>query len=193
MLRVRDLMTSDPLTVEPEETLRAAADLLTSAGVGGAPVTRGGQVVGVVSLTDILTYEADDPGVPTYRPQLVGPLEDDTRDAPELDDEPGQWFVQMWEDSGSDVTSRMTASEGPEWDALDEHTVAEVMSRKVLAVEPEATIKEAAQAMVRASVHRLLVLHNGEATGILTTLDVVRAVAEGMLVPGEEVARSGPR
>ena len=59
MATVRELMASDPVTVEPEETLRKAADLLTASGVSGAPVTANGRVVGVVTLTDITQFEAE--------------------------------------------------------------------------------------------------------------------------------------
>ena len=177
VLTVREAMVADPVTVEPEESLRSAADLLTSAGVGGAPVVSERRILGVISLTDILTFEVDEPGVPTYRPELLSPLDEDPLEAPELLDEPTRWFVDLWEDAGADVVARVADSVGPEWDLLDEHTVAEVMSRVVIGVPPTATIADAARLMDEKRVHRLLVLEDGELVGILTTWDVMRTVA----------------
>lgn len=187
-LRVREVMVADPVTLEPEDSLRSAADLLTSSGVGGAPVVSGRRVLGVVSLTDILTFEADDPGVPTYRPELMGPLDEDPLETPEVLDEPTRWFVELWEDAGADAAARFTDSAGPEWDPLDEHTVAEVMSRVVIGVAPTATVADAARLMEEKRVHRLLVLEDGALMGILTTWDVMRTVARGAAARSRGVA-----
>jgi CBS domain-containing protein len=179
-------MATDPVTVEPEETLRNAADLLTTSGVGGAPVTRNGRVVGVVTLTDIVEFEADDPGAPTHRPDLVGPLEEDVAEEPELPEEQepySRWFVDMWEDAGADVTTRFEA-QSPEWNTLDEHTVAEVMSRAVLSVRPDTDVRAAAVLMEERSVHRLLVMDRDELLGIVSAWDIVRAVAHGKVCGG---------
>jgi CBS domain-containing protein len=184
-------MATDPVTIEPEETLRTAADLLTTAGVSGAPVTSNGRVVGVVTLTDIVEFEADDPGVPSFRPDLVGPLEEDVSEEPELPEEQdpySRWFVEMWEDAGADLTTRFETS-APEWSTLDEHTVSEVMSRAVLSVEANTDVREAASLMVERSVHRLLVLERGELVGILSAWDLVRAVASGAVKAGSGTAR----
>lgn len=191
MVRVRELMTPDPVSVGADETLRSAVEVLVGAEVGGAPVTRGGEVVGVVSLTDVVSFEADEPGVPTHRPGLLGPLEEEYAGDPDALEEPLRWFVEMWEDVPADVATRLAEPEGPEWDRLDEHTVDEVMSRLVLSVGPDDAVEEAARVMDRENVHRLLVVEDGEAVGILTALDVVGAVARGRLVDPERGA-DGP-
>lgn len=179
------MMTPDPVSVEADETLRSAVEALVGAEVGGAPVTRGGEVVGVVSLTDVASFEADEPGVPTHRPGLLGPLEEEYVDEPDALEEPLRWFVEMWEDVPADVATRLAEPEGPEWDRLDEHTVDEVMTRRVLSVDPDDAVDDAARVMDRENVHRVLVVEDGEAVGILTALDIVRAVARGLLVDPE--------
>jgi CBS domain-containing protein len=186
MLTVRDLMATAPVTVEPEESLRSAADLLTAAGVSGAPVATGSKVVGVVTLTDILQFAADDPGVPTFRDVPTEPLEEDESieevAAEEDETEASRWFVDMWQDSGADVLTRMQTVDSPEWDSLDEHTVSEVMTRVIFTVDANASVQEAADRMEREHVHRLLVEENGGLVGVLSAWDVVRAVARGDLV-----------
>jgi CBS domain-containing protein len=52
---VRDLMTRQPITLVPEMEVRQAARLLADAGVSGAPVVRGDEIVGVVSVKDFLS------------------------------------------------------------------------------------------------------------------------------------------
>jgi CBS domain-containing protein len=66
-------------------------------------------------------------------------------------------------------------------------TVAEVMSRKLLTVEPTTTLSAAASAMTERSVGAALVLTGEHVSGILTERDVLRAVATGS-VEGTHVA-----
>lgn len=51
---VSDLMTSPVITLTPEQNLRQAAHVLASAGISGAPVLRGPDMAGVLSVKDIL-------------------------------------------------------------------------------------------------------------------------------------------
>ncbi len=66
-------------------------------------------------------------------------------------------------------------------------TVAEVMTRKLLTVEPTTTLSEAAAAMTERGVGAALVLTGEHVSGILTERDVLRAVATGT-VEGTHVA-----
>lgn len=190
LLTVRDLMATDPVTVEPQESLRNAADLLSKEGVGGAPVTSNGRVVGVVTLTDIVDFEVDEPGVPTHRPDLAGAMDEEDAEEPELPEEQdpySRWFVEMWEDAGADLTTRFEAR-GPEWDSLDDHTVEEVMSRAVLSVGPDDAVREAANLMAERGVHRVLVMEGDELVGLIGAWDIVCAVADGRLADGDAKA-----
>jgi CBS-domain-containing membrane protein len=54
-LRVAELMTLDPVTVLPDASLQEAEELLRSYQVSGLPVVdEGGDLVGVISKTDLL-------------------------------------------------------------------------------------------------------------------------------------------
>ena len=188
MLTVRDLMAREPLTIGPQESLRAAADLLTSAGISGAPVVEGDRAVGMISLSDVLAFEVDDPGVPIFRDEVEVPFDDVAPDEADGKGDPTAWFVRLWEDSEADVASRLERPDGPEWDPLDQHTVAEVMSPLLEHVAPLTPVTDAARLMEEKGIHRLLVLDEDVPVGILTTTDIVRAVARGELVP----AGAGP-
>jgi len=177
---VSDIMTSDVVTVDPEDSLRDALDAFRAEDVTGAPVTRNDEVVGVVSVTDILEFEATNPGVPVSRQEQTewGEFE-----APEIWEEgresPSAFFVDFWSDVGAEITARFEESDSPEWDLLENHIVGEVMTRTVIGVSPETTIRDAARRMMDAEVQRILVLDDGELKGIVTSTDMVRAVAEG--------------
>lgn len=179
MVRLHDIMTLDVLTVSPETTLRDAAGLLADEFVSGAPVVAGTRVVGVVSASDIIRFVADEPGVPTERPDTL-----ETGEWPGVEpwdegaEAPGAYFADLWDDAGADVRARMQSPDGPEWNALEEHTVAEVMSRTVTALGREASVREAAELMLKAHVHRILVMEDEKLVGLVTTTDVLKAVSQ---------------
>ena len=178
MLRVRDAMTREVLTVTPDTTLREAAELFVRRHVSGAPVIEGQRVVGVVSATDVLEFVATHPPVPRQRVDSRELGEWAERPASEPDDAaPGAYFADLWPESEAEMTERFADTEGPEWDVFAEHTVEEVMTRSVCAVQSKASVASAAKQMKTAGVHRLLVIDDGELVGIITSTDVTRAAA----------------
>ena len=66
-----------------------------------------------------------------------------------------------------------------EWDPLAEHTVADAMSRWVVSVAPETSVVTAARLMTSSRIHRVVVLDRDRLCGVLSTLDLVRAVGQG--------------
>jgi CBS domain-containing protein len=57
--------------------------------------------------------------------------------------------------------------------------VEDIMSRRLIAVVPDDVLQVAAQRMLEHHVHRVLVLDKGRLEGVLTSQDMVRAVAAG--------------
>ena len=185
MLCVCDVMTPDPVTIGPEANLRDAVELLTRHGISGVPVVRGGRVIGTLSARDIVAFEASTPGIPTERSG-----DDDVWiDTPALfaddtDTPPSAFFADLWEDAGADVVERFRNTDSPEWDLLAEHTVDEAMSRGVLAVRPSSPLRSAAESMRLTGAHRILVIDDERLVGIITPMDITRAVAEQRLSDG---------
>jgi CBS domain-containing protein len=154
--------------------------------VSGAPVVSGDRVIGVVTLTDILDFDAHDVSTPTHRPDLDDPITEGPLEDPESSEEqdpPARFFVDMWEDAGADTLTRFETA-GPEWSPLDEHTVSEVMSPSVFSVSPDASLRDAAALMEQRAVHRLLVIEGERLVGMLTAWDIVRAVAHDQVGEG---------
>lgn len=90
----------------------------------------------------------------------------------------GAYFVDLWDDAGAGVRARMASTEGPEWNVLEQHTVAELMTRTVTALGREASVREAAELMLKAHVHRILVMDDAKLVGLVTTTDVLKAVSQ---------------
>jgi CBS domain-containing protein len=183
MLKLADIMTTRVIALEPETTLRDAIDELSAAGVSGAPVVSGGQLLGVVSASDILDFQASSPTVPSYREDLAewGDWGPPDRWEEDLSEPPSAYFVQRWADSGADLVERMAGPDGPEWDLLGEHAVAEVMTRAVVSLSSDVDVAEAARVMMERGIHRLIVADDHRLVGIVSTMDVLRAVADGRL------------
>ncbi|MBX6330644.1 MAG: CBS domain-containing protein [Gemmatimonadaceae bacterium] len=192
MLKLRDIMTRDLLTFTPETTVRDAMEMLAVRHVSGAPVVVKGAVVGVVSTTDLL--------------QLIGALPiapEDARPAPEEEEPegaaelpraereavfadlpgweggtPGSYYREEWTELPPEASEVLASPAGPEWAALDEHTVAEAMNTSLIALGSDADVTEAAKLMERFGIHRVLVMDGGRLVGLVSALDVAKAVAD---------------
>jgi len=193
MLTVRDLMTTDVATVDPDLTLREAVELFTQRHVSGAPVTAGGRLLGVLSASDVLAFEGATPGIPTERPELELEEWNEPTEWVEGEEAPAAFFNDLWSDAGADVLERFAEVSGPEWDRLAEHTVGEAMTPSLCSVAAFVDIYTAAEYMVKAGVHRLIVTDEGRLVGLLSSMDIVRAVAQQRLVASGPETRRPPR
>ena len=53
-IQVRGIMTPDPITVTPDTPLEEAARLILKYKIGGLPVVEGGELVGIITETDLI-------------------------------------------------------------------------------------------------------------------------------------------
>ncbi len=184
MLRLRDIMTRDVTALSSELTLRDAMELLVTRHVSGAPVVSGGKVVGVISATDLLTFTASQSGKEEGTTGEDG--WDSWESAPESDEgaEPsGAYFTEKWSDTGDELNElRFNDLVGRELDALNEYTVGEVMTRRVCSLPSSADVPTAADYMRREGIHRLLVMDDGNLSGIISAMDITKAVADHQLI-----------
>lgn len=187
MLKVRDIMTSDPITVPPGASLRDAMELFTREHISGAPVSRGGKLVGVISASDLVAFAAAPPertSAPETEVELYDLAQMDEDAGVALGDDAlsdGAFFTDLLSDADTEVDRRFATVSDPGMDALDEYTVADAMTTSVKTIGPDETAIAAARLMQQAGVHRLLVMHRGRLAGIISTTDLNRAVAEGRL------------
>lgn len=62
-LRLTDIMITDPVTVGPDDDIEGAARLIYEHKIGGMPVVTNGQVVGIITESDILRAFIDMMGI----------------------------------------------------------------------------------------------------------------------------------
>jgi predicted transcriptional regulator len=143
-------MNPDIMTVADDMTVEDLVRYLVEHEISGAPVVDDqGQLVGVVSMTDIgrnlAEPDNDMPDSTFYR--------DDLSDS-------------TLEDLGQRFAEQRSA------------TVRDVMTPVVYQVPVTAPISEAAKIMVERHIHRLLVTQGKDPVGIITSMDLLRLVAE---------------
>ena len=85
--------------------------------------------------------------------------------------------------SSSDIlTSEAEAEDATAREALFEDTMLrDIMTPHPLTVLPDADVREAAQQMLYADIHRLFVVDSERVVGVISTTDIMRAVATGRL------------
>jgi CBS domain-containing protein len=175
VLKLETLMTPAPVTIAADASLRDAVELLAAMGVNALPVMAGDQIVGLLSSDSIIAFESSTPGVPTERDiadVFDGDPSDDDDDVPSA-----EYFAELWDDTSLDVVERFRVSDSPEWDVLSEHTVEEAMIADPPQLPVDMTVQSAAELMRRTGAHRVLVVDRGRLCGIVTTMDITRAVA----------------
>lgn len=178
MLKLRDIMSKDVLSVGPEDTLRDVVELLATKHVGGVPVIAGNRVVGVISVRDIVDFEAAAPHVAADEREKEAWESESTI---EWDEEgPSSYYADLWDGARVDLMDRFRDRDR-ETDVLTNHLVREAMTVGAYRLPPSASVREAARYMIDKGIHRVLVTEGERLEGIVSTMDIVRAVAEGRL------------
>lgn len=183
MLTLRDIMTTDVITLDPETSLRDAMEIFAARHISGAPVVAGAKVVGVISAADIIAFATTAPAHDREEDddELIDDDEPGDDEPGNGDDPPNRLIAELWAAAGDDVEDgRGSAAAG--WDPLGDYTVADAMTWGVYGLPPTTDAVAAAEQMRSADVHRLLVMEEGRLLGIVTTMDIVRAVAENRFV-----------
>jgi CBS domain-containing protein len=195
MLKLAEVMTRDIITVSPELSIREAMELLADRHISGVPVVSGQALLGVVSSNDLLAFVASLPDAraaggkaPAWT--AVDEPDEYLNDA-DREDGPATYFTNPWaDDRETDV--RFGESDSEDWNVLDEHRVSDVMTRAPLwTLTPETSVQAAAAFMRRHGIHRVLVTVGTRLLGIVTTTDIMNAVAEHGLVAGAGMVRAG--
>jgi CBS domain-containing protein len=150
-ITVDQVMSTDVLTVSTSTPLSEVERALAEAHVSGVPVTDStGRIVGVLSLHDIADRHANEPEERPTRTSFYGVDSEQDEDG-----EPDAYEVST--DAGG--------------------TAGEAMSAQVFSVPATATLREVAHEMLRREVHRLVVQDHGKVAGIVSTTDLLRAMA----------------
>ncbi len=154
-LTAKDIMNPDVIVAQESMTIQELTDLLTAKMITGVPVIDdGGKLVGVVSGTDIVRNSARRTAIAQEK------LE-------------SRYYLRGWEDKmDEDELGRFHVEE-------DEGlTVREIMTPLIFKVTEDATVSEMADTMIGGRIHRLLITKDDRVVGIVTTLDMLKAVRD---------------
>ncbi len=162
MTQVRDIMQTEVVTVSPDTTLHDLARVFAEYDISGAPVVdEQGRVRGVVSTSDVIRFAAEevDVNLRRFREGLVPS---------------GDWVAEG--ELESSVESNVDRFLGSD---LDDYVVENIMTSANFHVEPGASLAELAGFLLKGRIHRALVMEDNTLLGIVTTVDVLRAIGKG--------------
>lgn len=152
-LKVKDIMQTEVITVGPDTTVRELADLLAEKKISGVPVVdEQGKLLGMVSEADIIVQDAE-----LHFPYYIQFLDSII-------------YLQSFHKFEERFKKAFATK------------VEEIMTRDVVVISPETSVRAAATLMTERNVNRLPVIESGKSgerlVGIVTRGDVVRAIAE---------------
>ena len=152
-MKVRDLMTTDLVTLQPTDTVKKAAIKFAVDNISGAPVVDNrNHLLGILSETDILEV--------IYKYQLS--MEDKNLDT--------EMLHQSMDDSIEDLGLKKVSEE------ISNMEVSTLMCRTVLTTSPDTTIMEVLKAMIEMQVNRVPVVEKGVVIGVISRGDIVFAL-----------------
>lgn len=147
---IADVMTSNPITVKPQTSLQDAIKVMVEKKISGLPVVDdAGKLVGVISESDLMWQETG------------------------VDPPPYIMFLD------SVIYLQNPARYDKEIHKVLGQTVAEVMTDRAITIEPDRSLKQAAQLMHEKKIRRLPVVDktDGKVIGIITRGDIIRTMA----------------
>mgnify|MGYP001288023508 CR=1 FL=1 len=146
-LKARDIMTTEPVTVSPDLSVKDAARLMVEKRVGALPVLDAGKLVGIVTEGDLIMQDVR-LEFPTYLHLLDG-------------------FI---------LYPGATAKFESELKKAVAANVDNVMTTNVVTVSADATVEDVATLMVDRDVSRVPVMDGDEVVGIISKSDIVRSL-----------------
>lgn len=147
MLKAKDIMTSDVVTIRPEATIEELARLLIEHKISGVPVIDDSErLIGIVTENDLIRQNKR-----LHIPTIIRLF-----DA----------YIMFGLGRMEDEIKRMVAT-----------TVGEICTRNVITVKEDTTIDEIATIMSEKNIHLLPVLKDDRIVGIIGKADIVGAIA----------------
>jgi CBS domain-containing protein len=168
---VGEVMQTKVVTVTPDTPVRTLLKRLVSDQISGVPVvTDDGEIVGVVSTTDVVRLGAGEKELNAaelvWEP-LVLPNEEE-------DDYGANWFMDSEHFRYPTEGQTEALPEG----VFDGYTVSDIMTPAAFTVRPDDSVKEVAAFLLQGRIHRALVVQDGQLQGIVTAFDLLKAFVE---------------
>lgn len=146
-LKVRDIMTPDPVTVAPDMSVTEAARIMVEKRIGALPVLEGDVMIGIVTEGDLIMQDVK-LEYPTYLHLLDGLI--------------------MYPPSTARFESELKKAVAAD--------VRAVMTTDPITVQVDAPIEDAATLLVDREVSRLPVMEGDKLVGMVSKSDIVRSL-----------------
>jgi CBS domain-containing protein len=147
MIKAKDIMTKEIITVNPETEIAQAAGLLLEKRINGVPVVNdSGTLVGILCQSDLIAQQKNIP-IPSLFTLLDG-------------------YIPL----------TLSKHLDKEVEKIAASKVAEAMTPNPVTVEPETDIERVAVLMVEKNYHTLPVIEEGKLVGIVGKEDVLRTL-----------------
>lgn len=148
MLKAKDIMTTEVITVKPETTVEELARLLIEHKISGVPVVDDNdQMIGVITENDLIKKNAR-----LHIPTIVRLFD--------------AYFL-LNSNKVEEEIKKMVAG-----------TVDEICNKDVVSLTEETTLEEIATIMSEKNIHLLPVLKDGAVVGIVGKADVVKSMTK---------------
>jgi len=148
MLKAKDIMTEDVVTIEPEASVEEAAKILSENDISGLPVVKNGKVLGIISEKDLIIKDKK-LHFPDYIDLLGGII-----------------YLESYKKFEEEFKKFIAVN------------VEELMTEDVITISPDTPVEDIATIMVEEEVNRIPVVESGKLVGIVTRADLVRDLAE---------------
>lgn len=149
MIKARDIMKTDVITVSPETTVEELGRLFIAKGISGAPVLdRSSRLIGIVTENDLIKQNKRI-HIPTVLRLFDAFI-------------PLQGFGKLEEE-----IKTMAAA-----------TVAEICTKNVVTVSPNTSLQDIATIMYEQGIHLLPVIADNRLTGIIGKIDLIKGILD---------------
>lgn len=154
--QAQDIMSRELFSVTPDMSLIEMDKALAKRKISGAPVVKQGELVGIVTRTDVSQKFSSN-----------------------LESEVGQ-ASYYWHSDGT-LTDLMIGANNNDSSIVDkirDCSVEDIMTNTVISISPTDDLKMVAGLMVKYKIHRILVVDDKKPVGLITSLDMVGVLAE---------------
>lgn len=149
MLKVRDIMTTDVVSVKRETTIRELAELFTTHRVGSVPVVDdSGNLIGIVTESDLIEQDRS-----LHIPTVISLFD---------------WVIYLESEKKFErELQKMTGQ-----------TVGDIYTDTVETVTPDTLVSDVADLMSSKKLHALPVVEGKRLVGIVSRIDLIRTMVK---------------
>ena len=148
MLKVKDIMTTDVVTVTKETTIMELAKIFSARNLSSLPVLGAdGELIGIVSETDLIEQDKN-----LHIPTVISIFD---------------WVIYLESDKKFEKELKKMTGQ----------SVGEIFSPDVVTVNPESSVADVADILSSKKINALPVVEGKKLVGIVSRIDLIRSMA----------------